>query len=81
MAQTMRLASFGPILVIATLRTLLIMSKHRLNLKIISYSHSPVNELPHSVSQNEVLSSILVQTSQKFQIMSVHTIPIHVVNI
>src|ERR1700678_370853 len=36
MAQTTRLASFGPILVIATLRTLLIMSKHRLNLKIIS---------------------------------------------
>ena len=35
-AQGMRLASFGPILVIATLQTLLVMSKHRLNLKFIS---------------------------------------------
>src|ERR1700678_2285710 len=35
-AQRTHLASFGPILVIATLRTLLVMSKHRLNLKFIS---------------------------------------------
>src|ERR1700678_1639256 len=53
MAQTTRLALFGPILVIATLRILLIMSKHRLNLKIISEYKKKKNYLKKNIPRTQ----------------------------